>query len=57
MLSLEEISGRLSDRTLTTVAKETGLTYMTVWKVRNRKQDNFSYATVKALSDYLEERP
>jgi hypothetical protein len=57
MLSLEQITDRLSDRILATVAKETGLTYMTVWKVRNRKQDNFSYATVKALSDYLEERP
>jgi len=32
-------------------------THMTVWKVKAGKQDNFSYETVKRLSEYLEERP
>ena len=54
MLSLDEIQKQLQDRNLVMVANATGLSYMTVWKVKTGKQDNFSYDTVKRLSDYLE---
>ncbi len=54
MLSLEEIRHKLKDRNLVIVARETGLSHLTVWKVRSGKYDNFSYATIRALSDYLE---
>lgn len=56
MLSLEEIQRQLQDRNLVMVAKETGLSHMTVWVVKAAKKDNFSYRTIKRLSDYLEGR-
>ena len=54
MLSLAEIKERLKDRNLAHVARETGLSHMTVWKIRNNA-DGCSYATAETLSDYLEE--
>jgi hypothetical protein len=57
MLSLEQIQNQLQDRNLVMVAEKTGLSHMTVWKVKAGKRDSFSYTTVKALSDYLEEMP
>jgi hypothetical protein len=57
MLSLEEISDRLTDRNLARVAEKTGLTYMTVWKVKVKRRDNFSYTTIEKLNQYFEEWP
>lgn len=55
MMTVEEISKRLGDRTLTKVELATGLSYPTIWKVANWKEgDGVDYATVKRLSDYLE---
>lgn len=54
MLSLAEIKERLKDRNLAHVARETGLSHMTVWKIRNNAE-GCSYATAETLSDYLEE--
>jgi len=54
MLSLEEIRDKLRDRNLAAVARETGISHITVWKVRSGNQSNFSYATIRILSDYLE---
>jgi len=57
MYSLEEIQDKLQDRNLVAVSNSTGLSHMTVWKVKSGKKDNFSYATIKRLSDYLEDKP
>jgi len=57
MLSLEEIRERLKDRNMAEVARKTGISHITVWKLRSGAQDNFSYATIKALSDYFGEWP
>jgi len=58
MLSLEEIQKQLEDRNLKTISNRIGLSYMTIWKVKTGgKYDNFSYETIKKISDYLEGRP
>lgn len=54
MLALEQIREMLADRRIDIVASETGLGYTTVREVRSGLQDNPSYKTLKALSDYLE---
>lgn len=54
MLDLEQIREMLADRRIDIVASETGLGYTTVREVRCGMQDNPTYKTVKALSDYLE---
>ena len=54
MLDLEQIREMLADRRIDIVASETGLGYTTVREVRSGAQDNPTYKTVKALSDYLE---
>jgi len=58
MLSLEDIQKQLDDRNLKTISNRIGLSYMTIWKVKTGgKYDNFSYETIKKISDYLEGRP
>jgi hypothetical protein len=54
MLDLEQIREMLADRRIDIVASETNLGYTTVREVRSGTQDNPTYKTVKALSDYLE---
>lgn len=56
MLSLAEIKERLKDRNLAQVARDTGLSHVTVWKVK-KYADGCSYNTLKTLSHYFEERP
>lgn len=53
MLDLKEIRKLLADRRIDIVSEATGLGYTTVREVRCGVQDNPSYKTVKALSDYL----
>jgi DNA-binding phage protein len=43
----------LADRKLKVVAKETGLHYMTVWRISAGKETNPKFDTVVRLSEYL----
>ena len=52
MLTLEEVREGLKDRNVTTVAHIVGMHRNTVYAVVSNKKMP-SYATVKALSDYL----
>lgn len=56
MMTLEEVREQLLDRRIDMVADATGLHYSTVCEVRSGKNENPSYKTVKALSDYFEEK-
>ena len=56
MLDLKEIRERLLDRRIDIVTSETGLGYTTVREIRNGTQDNPRYKTIKALSDYFENK-
>lgn len=56
MLTIEEIRERLQDRRLAMVADTTGIHYATLQAIRIGKVTNPSYDTVKALSDYLEDK-
>lgn len=56
MLTIEEIRERLQDRRLAMVADSTGIHYVTLQAIRTGRVKNPSYDTVKALSDYLEEK-
>lgn len=50
---IEEIKDKLADRNLAKVSEETGVSYGTVYKIAKGKNDNPSYKTVIALSNYL----
>ena len=54
MLSLDVIQTKLQDRNLSEIARRTGLSICTVWRVANNKAGNVGYETVKKLSEYLE---
>lgn len=54
MMTLEEVREQLLDRRIDMVADATGLHYSTVCDVRSGKNDNPTYKTIKALSDYFE---
>jgi hypothetical protein len=56
MMTLEEVREQLLDRRIDMVADATGLHYSTVCDVRSGKNDNPSYKTVKALSDYFQNK-
>lgn len=53
MLSLDEIKEKLRDRNLAHIARETGISHMTIWKVKTCA-DGCSYRTLKILSEYFE---
>ena len=53
MLPLEEIAARLKDRRPYMVAKETGLTPITISSIRDGVQQNPTQKTMQKLSDYL----
>ena len=55
-MTLEEVREQLLDRRIDMVADATGLHYSTVCDVRSGKNDNPSYKTVKALSDYFQNK-
>lgn len=54
MMTVDQVREALADRKLRTVADKTGLSYDTVWRVRNGDNcHRVSYEVVKRLSDYL----
>ncbi len=55
MLTVDEIQAALSARNLSETARDTGLAYDTVWRVRHGKTARVSYQTLKTLSDYLQD--
>ena len=56
MMKLEEIRRRLQDRRPGVVAAATGLTAITVARIRDGAYDDPKLSTIEALSAYLEER-
>jgi len=53
LLSLEDIQRLLKDKRLYVVSNETGLSFPTIKKMADGKKENFTYKTIKAISDYL----
>jgi len=53
MLTLEEVRRRLADRNLSAVSRMIGMPYSTLYAVASGREEKPTYATVKALSDYL----
>jgi len=56
MLTIEEIRNMLLDRRLAMVADATGIHYATIQAIKSGRVTNPSYETVKALSEYFEEK-
>jgi predicted transcriptional regulator len=56
MLTLEEIRELLLDRRLDMVADSTGVDYSTICGIKSGRNDNPKYKTVKALSDYFQNK-
>lgn len=56
MLDIDEIRAALQDRVITSVETHTGINRNTIAMIRSGKAKNPSYATLKALSDYLAPR-
>ena len=54
MLTLKEIRRKLQDRRPGAVAAATGLTAITVARIRDGVIDDPKLSTIQALSDYLE---
>jgi hypothetical protein len=52
LLSLEDIQLLLKDKRLYVVSKATGLSFPTLKKMADGKKENFTYKTIKAVSDY-----
>ena len=55
-MTLDQIRHELQDRQAMAVARATGLHFQTVRRIRDGGVKNPSMETVKALSDYLEQR-
>jgi hypothetical protein len=53
LLSLEEIRSLLQDKKLYVIANATGLSYPTLKKLADGKSGNYTYGTLKSVSDYL----
>ncbi len=53
MLNLEQLRTALDDRNIEKVSQRTGIHRNTVAAIRNGTNANPTYATMKALSDYL----
>lgn len=53
LMSLEEIQERLKDKRLYIVAKITGLSFPTLKKLADGKKENYTYNTIKTVSNYL----
>ena len=53
MLTLEEIRAMLDDRNVEKVAERTGIHRNTIAAIRSGSNQNPTYVTLKALSDYL----
>jgi DNA-binding Xre family transcriptional regulator len=53
LLSLKKIQLLLKDKRLYVVSKATGLSFPTLKKMADGKKENYTYNTIKAISDYL----
>lgn len=53
-MKLEEIVQKLSDRNLKEVSRRVDLSYQTIRRIALKEEENPSYKTLKALSDYFE---
>lgn len=53
MLTLEQLRAALDDRNVEKVSARTGIHRNTIAAIRNGTNANPTYATMKALSDYL----
>jgi transcriptional regulator with XRE-family HTH domain len=53
MLTLDQIRTALDDRNVEKVSQRTGIHRNTIAAIRNGANANPTYATMKALSDYL----
>ena len=56
ILDLEEIKKRLKGARLLRVADETGLSYPTVNKLATGEVENYSFKTIRLMSEYLNEQ-
>ena len=57
MKTLEEYRARLYDRSPSIVANETGLSAMTLWRIKSGRAKTITLDTANKLDDYFEERP
>lgn len=57
MLTIEEIRNRLEDRQLKKVAKATGLSTQTLWRIRQSKDVSVRFDTAYKLAQYFERNP
>lgn len=57
MDTLEEYRSRLYDRSPKIVARETGLSEMTIWRIKSGKAKTITLDTANKLSIYFEGRP
>jgi len=53
MLDIDELKARLQDRVLSKVSASTGLSVATIADIRDGRQANPRYGTIKALSEYF----
>lgn len=54
MLSIEQIQLHLDDRKLYEIARGSGVSYYTLWRIVKKREKNVHLSTVRKLSDYLE---
>jgi hypothetical protein len=57
MLTLDQIREKLADRKLDVVSKSVGVHRNTLYGIRNGSNKDPRYSIIKALSDYLTDRP
>jgi len=53
MLTVEEIKAFLDGKSLTQVAKDTGVTRQTLWQIRSGKHTNITMETAQKLSAHI----
>lgn len=54
MMTLDEIRHALQDRNLSIVAQKTGLHYQTIWRIARGARPDFTYDTIRRVSEYIE---
>lgn len=56
MMTLPQIKKALADMNLSAVSRATGVNYQMIWRIANGVDQNPTYKTLSAISDYLESR-
>lgn len=54
MLTIEQIQEQLDDRKLYEIARHSGVSYYTLWRIVRKREKNVNLSTVRKLSNYLE---